>query len=130
MTGKIVNSKIVLPPVNAGNKFNVNLNSEWLKANGFHELTAAEIEAANTAAKLARTVFTAGQIINAIESVDEDNNNTVLRDKLTTVLSENPAFSIYWSAYSDAIDLNHAVTVQALASFTEAEINALKLNIT
>ncbi len=54
MIGKIVNNQIVLPPNNAGNKFNVNLDSEWLEANSFRELAAEEITAANTAAETAR----------------------------------------------------------------------------
>ena len=38
MIGKIINNKIVFPPVNDGNKMNVYKDSEWLITNGFHEL--------------------------------------------------------------------------------------------
>ena len=44
MKGKIVNNKIVYPPVNDGNKMNVYNDEQWLQANGFHELTDEEIK--------------------------------------------------------------------------------------
>jgi len=93
------------------------------------EMTVAEIEATEQANKLARTVFPADSIIEAIEAVDAENENTALSTKLATVLSSNAAFSIYWSAYSNAIDLEHPVCAQALTNFTDAEIQALKLAI-
>ena len=42
MYGKIVNGKLVTPPVNAGNKLNVYADKAWLEANGFKELTAED----------------------------------------------------------------------------------------
>ncbi len=93
------------------------------------EMSTAEIETAEQANKLARAVFMAKEIIEAIEAVDQENNNTALSDKLQAVLSNSPEFSIYWSAYNDAIDLEHSLCVQALANFTAAEIEALKLKI-
>ena len=42
MYGKIVNGKLVTPPVNAGNKLNVYADKTWLEANGFKELTAED----------------------------------------------------------------------------------------
>lgn len=44
MIGKIINNKIVFPPVNDGNRMNVYQDSEWLEANGFHELTEEELK--------------------------------------------------------------------------------------
>ena len=49
MIAKIVNKKIVFPPVNNGNKMNVYQDSEWLEANGFHELTEEEIKSVKEA---------------------------------------------------------------------------------
>lgn len=41
---KIVNRRILLPPVNDGNHFNVHLDSNWLKENGFFEVNEDELE--------------------------------------------------------------------------------------
>jgi len=85
------------------------------------EMTAAELEAAATAVKLARTVFTKLEIREAFKSL----NNEAALDAL---LDGNADFKTYWQEAQE-IDLGHAVTVQALANFTEAEINALKLAV-
>jgi O6-methylguanine-DNA--protein-cysteine methyltransferase len=85
------------------------------------EMTEAEIEAAATAVKLARTVFTKLEIREAFKSL----NNEAALDAL---LDGNADFKTYWQEAQE-IDLGHAVTVQALANFTEAEINALKLAV-
>ena len=91
--------------------------------------TTAEITAEIRSKKLARTVFSAQSIIEAIEAIDKENDNTALSSKLITTLSNNPAFGIYWGAYSSAVNLEHPVCVQALANFTAAEIETLKLKI-
>ena len=87
------------------------------------EPTPAEIEAA----KLARTHFTQDEILNACESLDTKNDNTVMVDKLKTVL-ENAEFNLYWNTKPE-IDLIHSVTQAAMSAFTQQEINSLKLEI-
>ena len=44
MIGKIVNGKLVFPPVNSGNRINVHKDPIWLKQHGFHELTSEELK--------------------------------------------------------------------------------------
>ena len=44
MLGKVVNGKLIVPPVNSGNNINVYKDPEWLEANGFHELTDEELD--------------------------------------------------------------------------------------
>ncbi|MDD5599980.1 MAG: hypothetical protein PHV82_18695 [Victivallaceae bacterium] len=122
MIGKIVNNQIVTPPYNDGNKFNVHLDAAWLEANGFHELTEAEITAAGEAAKLTKTVFTKLQIREAFKALDKEAD-------LDALLDGSAEFKTYWQDAQE-IDLQHEVTAQALSSFTEAEIEALKLAIT
>jgi hypothetical protein len=91
----------------------------------FREMTVAEITAANeaaeTAAKLARNVFTQLEIREAFKALDKEAD-------LDALLNGNAEFKNYWTEAQE-IDLNHAVTVQALANFTEEEINALKMEI-
>lgn len=49
MIGKIINNKIVYPPVNDGNKMNVYNDEQWLQANCFHELTEEELKSVREA---------------------------------------------------------------------------------
>lgn len=44
MIGKIVNGKLITPPINFGNRFNVFKDSEWLSSNGFHKLTIEDFK--------------------------------------------------------------------------------------
>lgn len=96
MIGKIVDGKIKMPPTNDGNRFNVHLDPVWLEENGYHELPQEEIDAANTAAKIARqetkTValkqaendyFNLIDSINTDEGMDIDykDNSTVIMQK-------------------------------------------------
>jgi O6-methylguanine-DNA--protein-cysteine methyltransferase len=76
-----------------------------------------DAEQAN-AAKQARTIFTQLQIREAFKAINKESD-------LDTLLSDNQIFQTYWQEAQE-IDLNHPVTVQAIANFTEAEINALK----
>jgi hypothetical protein len=85
------------------------------------EMTQTEIEASETAAKLARNVFTQLEIREAFKALDKEAD-------LDALLNGNAEFKNYWTEAQE-IRLNHPVTVQALANFTEAEINALKMEI-
>ncbi len=86
------------------------------------EMTAAEITAAGEAAKLTKTVFTKLQIREAFKALDKEAD-------LDALLDGSAEFKTYWQDAQE-IDLQHEVTAQALSSFTEAEIEALKLAIT
>jgi hypothetical protein len=91
----------------------------------FREMTVAEITAANeaaeTAAKLARNVFTQLEIREAFKALDKEAD-------LDALLNGNAEFKTYWTE-ADHIDLTHPVTAQALLNFTEEEINTLKMEI-
>jgi hypothetical protein len=93
MIGKIVNNKIVQPPINDGNKFNVHLDAEWLEANGFYELTQAEIDTANEAAEVARQAAKAPALKQA------ENEYFALIDKINI----NEGMTIAYSDNSAAI---------------------------
>ncbi|MDD5599634.1 MAG: hypothetical protein PHV82_16940 [Victivallaceae bacterium] len=121
MIGKIVNNQIVTPPYNDGNKFNVHLDAAWLEANGFYELTEAEITAAGQAAKLTKTVFTKLQIREAFKALDKEAD-------LDALLDSNAEFKTYWQDAIE-IDIEHEIAVQALGNFAIEEIKALKLAI-
>jgi hypothetical protein len=75
----------------------------------------------DNAVKLSRSVFSQLQIREAFKALNKESD-------LDTLLSSNATFQTYWLEAQE-IDLNHPVTVQALTNFTEAEINALKLEM-
>ena len=85
------------------------------------QMTAAEIEAATNAAKLARVKFTKLEIREAFKALGKEAD-------LDNLLKNNTEFEKYWNDATE-IDLTHPVTVQALANFTAAEIEAIKLAI-
>lgn len=73
MIAKIVNNKVVFPPVNDGNKMNVYQDSEWLEANGFHELTEEEI-------KSVREVEAKDRKEKQIKAINKRCDNAILND--------------------------------------------------
>lgn len=73
MIGKIINNKIVFPPVNDGNKMNVYQDSEWLIANGFHELTEEELKSVREAEIKERNK-------RRIEAINKRCDNEILND--------------------------------------------------
>jgi len=85
------------------------------------EMTAAEIEAAVQAKKLARTTFTKLEIREAFKSLDKEAD-------LDTLLESNSEFKTYWLD-ATLVDLEHPVSIQALTSFTSSETETLKLQI-
>lgn len=73
MIGKIVNNKVVFPPVNDGVKLNVYQDPEWLEANGFHELTEEELKPVRDAENKSR-------IQRRIDSINKKCDKAILND--------------------------------------------------
>ena len=119
MIAKIVDNKVVYPPVNADGVINANLDAEYLAAQGFSDIPDAEIERLE---KLSRHVFTRLQIRDAFIALG-------MEETLDLLLANNPVFERYGLETPD-IDLNHPVTVQAMNNFSPEEIEALILAIT
>lgn len=73
MYGKIINNKIIYPPVNNGNKMNVYNDEQWLQANGFHELTEEELKSVREAEIKERNK-------KRIEAINKRCDNEILND--------------------------------------------------
>lgn len=119
MIAKIVDNKVVYPPVNADGVINANLDAEYLAAQGFSDIPDAEIERLE---KLSRHVFTRLQIRDAFIALG-------MEPTLDLLLANNPRFDRYWLEAQE-IDTEHEVTQQAMSMFTEEQQEALILAIT
>jgi hypothetical protein len=78
--------------------------------------------------KQARMSFNIRYILDACVVVDAENQNTVLTDKISAILV-NPIFAGHLAGAAGTVDLSDAMTIQAMTSFTAAEITAIKSEI-
>jgi len=122
MIGKIVNGKIVFPPVNTDGIVNVYRNAAWLAKNGFHELSPAEIAEA-AVPRQAEQIFTKLQIRRALRALN-------MEGILDAVLSTGGSAARDWQDAQE-INLDDDVFKNALAQFgvTEAQIQQIKQQI-
>ena len=105
MYGKIVNGKLVTPPVNSGNKFNVYKDKEWLEANGFHELTTedfAKIERKKAVRKYSklRIIEVLGEAWPTWKAKIDAAGMTDYWNACTYLASDHPAFAQFFKQLS------------------------------
>ncbi len=120
---KIVNGAIVYPPHNDGNRINVHLDSEWLSANGYTDMTEEEIAQYAASAISVQAIFTKLQIRRAMRALE-------MEPILDAILASNVTFAADW-ADAQEIDLSDPVFASAIAAagITEEQIAAVKTKI-
>lgn len=123
MYAKIEDGKIILPPHNDGNYFNVHLDPAWLAAHGFTDMSEEEL-APYRPKPPEQTVFSKLAIRRAMRSLG-------IEGKLDSLLNASDTFRADWQDAQE-IDLADPVLLDALASggLTEQEIEQIKSIIT
>lgn len=77
--------------------------------------------------KLSRKVFNFREIMNACDAIDTANGNTVLNDKLDSILDNKKFARHLWSA--GKLNLGDDLAVQALTIFSESEILSILMEV-
>ena len=123
MYAKIENGKIVYPPHNDGNHYNVHLDPTWLAEHGFTDMSEEELAPYRPQAP-EQTVFTKLAIRRAMRTLG-------IESKLDSLLNASDTFRADWTDAQE-IDLADPVLLSALAygGLTESEIAQIKSTIT
>ena len=107
MYAKIEDGKIILPPHNDGNHFNVHLDPAWLAEHGFRDMSEEEL-APYRPKPTEQTVFTKLAIRRAMRTLG-------IESKLDALLDASDTFRADWTDAQE-IDLADPVLTAALAS--------------
>ena len=123
MYAKIEDGKIVLPPHNDGDHYNVHLDPAWLAEHGFTDMSEEEL-APYRPKPPAQTVFSKLAVRRAMRSLG-------IEAKLDALLNTSATFKADW-ADAQEIDLADPVLASALAmgGITDEEIAQIKNLIT
>ena len=122
MYAKIENGKIIYPPHNDGNHYNVHLSPTWLAEHGFTDMSEEEL-APYRPKPPEQTVFTKLAIRRAMRTLG-------IESKLDALLNASDTFRADWTDAVE-IDLADPVLLRALSSggLTEYEITQIKIAI-
>lgn len=145
MYAKIENGKPIFPPINDGNKINVDKDLNWLNENGFIDYDIEELneiikqnERNEAISQLTLNgVFTKLQIRRALRNMQLPNEKKEIfttcntyEDVLDTIIDNNESFKKEWNDAQD-ISINDAFMVSGFnsASILESEISSMIVNI-
>ena len=119
MYAKIEDGKIVLPPHNDGDHYNVHLDPVWLAEHGFRDMSEEEL-APYRPKPPEQTVFSKLAVRRAMRSLG-------IEGKLDALLNASDTFRADWSDAQE-IDLADPVLSSALATggITDEEIESIK----
>jgi len=119
MYAKIENGKIVLPPHNDGDHYNVHLDPAWLAEHGFRDMTEEEL-APYRPKPPEQTVFSKLAVRRAMRSLG-------IEAKLDALLNASDTFRADWTDAQE-IDLADPVLASALAigGITDEEIAQIR----
>lgn len=123
MYAKIEDGKIVLPPHNDGDHYNVHLDPVWLAEHGFRDMSEEEL-APYRPNPPEQTVFSKLAVRRAMRSLG-------IEAKLDALLNASDTFRADWTDAQE-IDLADPVLASALATggITDEEIESIKNLIT
>ena len=123
MYAKIEDGKIVLPPHNDGDRYNVHLDPAWLAEHGFRDMSEEEL-APYRPKPPEQTVFSKLAVRRAMRSLG-------IEGKLDALLNASDTFRADWSDAQE-IDLADPVLLQALSQggISAEEIESIKSLIT
>lgn len=123
MYAKIENGKVVFPPHNDGNHYNVHLDPAWLAEHGYSDMTEEEL-APYLPQPTEQTVFSKLAIRRAMRTLG-------IESKLDALLNASDTFRADWTDAQE-IDLADPVLASALAmgGITDEEIENIKSLIT
>lgn len=119
MYAKIEDGKIILPPHNDGNRYNVHLDPAWLAEHGFRDMSEEELAPYRPQPE-PQTVFTKLAIRRAMRTLG-------IEAKLDTLLNASDTFRADWTDAQD-IDLADPVLAAALQTggITSEEIGQIR----
>lgn len=119
MYAKIEEGKIIFPPHNDGDHYNVHLDPVWLQEHGFTDMSDEQLEP-YWPKPAPQTVFSKLAIRRAMRSLGIEN-------KLDALLNASSTFKSDWTDAQE-IDLADPVLLQALSAggLTEKEIEDIK----
>jgi len=119
MYAKIEDGKIVLPPHNDGDRYNVHLDPAWLAEHGFRDMTEEEL-APYRPKPPEQTVFSKLAVRRAMRSLG-------IEAKLDALLNASDTFRADWTDAQE-IDLADPVLASALAigGITDEEIAQIR----
>ena len=119
MYAKIEEGKIILPPHNDGDHYNVHLDPQWLEAHGFRDMSEEEL-APYRPKPPEQTVFSKLSVRRAMRELG-------IEAKLDALLNASATFRADWTDAQE-IDLADPVLLQALSQggLTEQEIEQIK----
>ena len=122
MYAKIEDGKVIFPPHNDGDHYNVHLDPAWLAEHGFTDMSEEEI-APFLPKPTEQTVFSKLAIRRAMRTLG-------IEEKLDSLLNASDTFRADWTDAQE-IDLADPVLLAALASggLTEQEISQIKSTI-
>lgn len=123
MYAKIEDGKIILPPHNDGDHYNVHLDPQWLAAHGFRDMSEEELAPYRPAPE-PQTVFSKLAIRRAMRTLG-------IEGKLDALLNASGTFRADWQDAQE-IDLADPVLTSALSTggITAEEIFQIKSAIT
>lgn len=119
MYAKIVDNKIIFPPHNDGDHYNVHLDPVWLQEHGFRDMSDEQLEP-YWPKPAPQTVFSKLAIRRAMRSLDIEN-------KLDALLNASSTFKSDWTDAQE-IDLADTVLASALAigGISDKELQSIR----